>query len=249
MSAKWTERCLWLSACFFLATVLYNVGRSVDPAADGGNSALQAGYVHDFGTVYLMETREHVFRVQNVWGSPLVIDRVISGCGCTAIGTDLEGRKVEIGETFEVPVRWIAHNASGTFSSNVLVTFQDAARSPLRLKVRVTVVPQIVYSPERFVIEATSANDTRSQSLTVTCVAGTQRFELASVTTNSEILSATFDPARHSESGEVVEWTVTVTTVPPLPEGRRSCNVFLQSADPALAPLGIPAEVTLDPVE
>jgi len=105
---KWSRVCLWFSALFFIATVLYSAGQFVYLNYGTPEAAPTVVLVHDFGTVSSGEKAQHVFQVTNAWSSPLVIDRISHECGCTTLGAELEGRSIGVGETIEVPVRWTA---------------------------------------------------------------------------------------------------------------------------------------------
>jgi hypothetical protein len=246
--SKWSKRCFWLAALFFVATVLYNAGHIVYSNL-GGWFAANSGPVHDFGILFAGETREHVFRLENVWSSPVTIAGISSPCGCTTVATELKGKTVDVGEVIEVPVRWTTAYSEGDFTKKVAINFVDSARGPLWLTMRGQVKPRFICSPNKISIEADSKNDLRSQTLTIKQVSGAPPFELVKVTTNTEFLSATFDAAEKSVAGNVVAWRVTVTTVPPLREGRVEGNVFLQASDPTLKLVPLSAVVSVQPGE
>ncbi len=173
MPTTWSQRCLWLSALFFLVTVIYNARHFA-----GIGSAADADAVHDFGTLFSGETRGHVFRVKNAWNGPLVVDGVVTECGCTVVEAELKGKTVDVGSVIEVPVRWTAAYKEGDLTKRVLVYFTDSERPPLRLTMKARVKLRFVCSPERIAIEAVSTNDAQSQTFTVTQVPGAPPFDL-----------------------------------------------------------------------
>jgi hypothetical protein len=52
------------------------------------------------------------------------------------VAAELEGTKVDIGEVFEVPVRWTVAYSEGETTKKLAINFADSVRCPLWLTLR-----------------------------------------------------------------------------------------------------------------
>lgn len=75
---------------------------------------------HDFGDSVVSDNPvNYDFVFHNTGATPLVIQKAITGCGCTEISYDKE--PIEPGEEGEIHVTYLADNGSGRFSHFVAV--------------------------------------------------------------------------------------------------------------------------------
>jgi hypothetical protein len=86
----------------------------------------------DFGSFPKDEKQERSFVLTNTGKSLLVVQDIITSCGCTKVEYPKEPAR--LGETLEVKVTYEAEEA-GYFSKKITV-YCNVENSPLRLKVR-----------------------------------------------------------------------------------------------------------------
>jgi hypothetical protein len=232
-----------------LATVSYNAAQSLYLSYTEGESAFFAGPVYDFGTAYSGETKVHVFQVKNVWQSPRTIERVAAECGCAVFGTDIQGTTIDVGESIDVPVRWVVPNRLGRVKTKMMLVFSEGVPTRMSLVIGAQVRQRLAFSRDRVFIEA-ETNDARSQTFTVERLASAPPFELVRVSTDTEFLAATLEDNHELESTDAeASWRVTVSTVPPLPKERIDGHVFFHGSRPDMPPVSLPAVVFIRPVE
>jgi hypothetical protein len=92
----------------------------------------------DFGRLRPNKAAEKEFLVRNHGRSELVIQSVVSSCGCTGVITD--AMKVKPGGSTTLRVTFTAPETPGRLSKSVLVQSNDPARPSLELKIEATVV-------------------------------------------------------------------------------------------------------------
>jgi hypothetical protein len=247
MASNISGRWFWGAASLMLATVLINAGytlylryRPVAPTA-------VVGPVHDFGAVFFGETKEHVFHVDNHWGSARTIARVASECGCAVPGAELQGKTVDAGEAFDIPVRWTLPNRLGPAKTSLMIFFTEGVPARMSLVMKARVRQRLALSPDRIDIE-TSGADVRSETVTVAPLPNAPRFELARVSTDSQYILATLaTTGEQTSNAGKGPWRVTVSTVPPLPSGRIEGHIFFHGSDPQMTPVTLHAVVQVRP--
>ncbi len=87
--------------------------------------------VKDFGTVRVKSKNKAVFELRNTGDCPLVINRVLTSCGCTV--AEWEKSPVLVGKTTEIKVEMQPETA-GYFRKTIEV-FCNVGESPLQLQV------------------------------------------------------------------------------------------------------------------
>lgn len=237
---------VWCALTFFVATLVFRFSQfSYQHLLS--RAASDRVLVHDFGTAYSGQTRQHVFRVANRWDKPVVVRHVVAECGCTTLDNDLVGKTIAVGQELAVPVKLLVPFTEGEFRKRAFVHFSEDDPRPLLLEMRARIRQIVSYSAPRVEITARSTSDVRSQTFTVAHVLGAPPFKLARVSTSTPTLRAEFEALTDSEAMEADTWRVKVTTVPPLAEVRTGGNVFLHAIDPEAQPLVVRAVVAVEP--
>ncbi len=86
---------------------------------------------HNFGTFSEKTPVKAVFKFKNTGDKPLVIQQVVTSCGCTV--ADYTKTKVEPGKEGEVSVTYDGKGkAKGSFRKNIIVR-TNASNNPVRL--------------------------------------------------------------------------------------------------------------------
>lgn len=86
---------------------------------------------HNFGTFSEKTPVKAVFKFKNTGNEPLVIQQVVTSCGCTV--ADYTKTKVDPGKEGEVSVTYNgAGKSKGTFRKNIIVR-SNASNNPVRL--------------------------------------------------------------------------------------------------------------------
>jgi hypothetical protein len=92
----------------------------------------------DFGRVRATKAAEKEFLVRNHGRAELVIQSVVSSCGCTGVIT--EAMTVKPGGSTTLRVTFTAPDTPGRLSKSVVIQSNDPARPSLDLKIEATVV-------------------------------------------------------------------------------------------------------------
>lgn len=113
--------------------LLSGCGETVPPAVRLGADSTS----HDFGTLWLGETAEHVFRLKNTGSQPLAIGDVRSSCGCALLF--LSDRELEPQETAELELRLHADKGPGLLEKSATLFAAGSREVLLTLQFRVQV--------------------------------------------------------------------------------------------------------------
>ena len=87
---------------------------------------------YDFGTFSMSERQECVFRITNTGSSLLMVQDVVTSCGCTKV--EYDKRPVPPGQTMDLKVKYEAEE-SGRFTK-VVTVYSNAETSPVRLRIK-----------------------------------------------------------------------------------------------------------------
>jgi len=109
-----------------------------DAASDGPQIAFEETE-HDFGDITQGETVEHVFAYKNTGNAPLVLNNVLTTCGCTA--PQWPKTPIAPGEESQIKVRF---NSAGKMGrQNKVITVQSNVEGgATRLKIITMVLPK-----------------------------------------------------------------------------------------------------------
>ncbi len=100
---------------------------------------------YNFGTVPQMGEYESVFKVRNSGTADLIIERVLSTCGCTA--TLLSDEIIEPGGEGEIKVTFKSGMYSRSIRKTITVQSNDPEEPRKKLYVKATVVPRLILKP------------------------------------------------------------------------------------------------------
>ena len=87
---------------------------------------------YDFGTFSMSERQECIFRITNSGSSLLMVQDVVTSCGCTKV--EYDKHPVPPGQTMDLKVKYEAEE-SGRFTK-VVTVYSNAETSPVRLRIK-----------------------------------------------------------------------------------------------------------------
>ena len=87
---------------------------------------------YDFGTFSMSERQECIFRITNTGSSLLMVQDVVTSCGCTKV--EYDKCPVPPGQTIDLKVIYEAEE-SGRFTK-VMIVYSNAETSPVRLRIK-----------------------------------------------------------------------------------------------------------------
>ena len=87
---------------------------------------------YDFGTFPMSERQECIFRITNTGSSLLMVQDVVTSCGCTKV--EYDKRPVPPGQSMDLKVIYEAEE-SGRFTK-VVTVYSNAETSPVRLRIK-----------------------------------------------------------------------------------------------------------------
>lgn len=94
----------------------------------------------DFGKAQQEKTLEKEFRIRNLGGADLVIEDVVTTCGCTV--ADGYSKVVKPGASTPLRVKLETRNSFGKLARSVLVKSNDPSGRPVEIKVEAQVERQ-----------------------------------------------------------------------------------------------------------
>lgn len=90
-----------------------------------------AAPIHDFGAISNTEKVQHEFHIQNQGESPLLIEKLKPGCGCTV--ANISAKTVEPGETATIRAQLDLRRKEGKQEKTIEVFSNDPARASMNL--------------------------------------------------------------------------------------------------------------------
>ena len=123
-------------------------------SASAGNAphATCAANAYDFGTVASTQTVTHAFTLNNEGNAPLVIGRVVSGCGCTTAG--INSNAVPPGSNCIVTVTMTMQGRDGPQHKALYIASNDPLQPLFQLRLTGTIVASSSWTniPAAFVL-------------------------------------------------------------------------------------------------
>lgn len=126
--------------------------------------------IGDLGTIGQDKPEKYIFILKNDGGEPLIIDRVITPCSCTA--TVLSEEKLLPGKTTELEVTFNPRGFSGEVTHSVYIYSNDENNSRKRVAIKAFVEhqpsPKIVLSNNRWNLGLLSDGDKSTHLVNIT---------------------------------------------------------------------------------
>ena len=191
----------------------------------------------DFGTVANHQDVEHVFRLRNEGGAPVLIQRVRACCGATAA---LSSKIIPPGEAVELTVRLSLAGRLGAQKKSVYVISDDPVESCFPIQLSGTATAALVAFPPRFDfgnVDAGAGGERMARILSVT--GGV--FHVTNLSATVSWAAPRWEPDPSGTSGKL--W---VAIKPPLPEGALAGRVILLTDLPGYPRLDLPVAARQD---
>lgn len=154
----------------------------------------------DFGVVYQGEKVGHAFEFVNAGQDPLVIDRVRSSCGCTAVL--VSEKNLAPGETGHIQANFDSSRFRGDVSKTIYLYSNDPVKPVLQLTIKGNVRERVAVEPAQVNFGAVSAKKTLT-SRVVLRNQGEQSVTLGKPSTTAKELKAEISKHVLAEGEEV----------------------------------------------
>jgi len=232
---NWSRWLVWLSAALVVVVVSRNVWEAYQQRQR--MRAVRCDEpVFDFGPAFIGDTIDHTFHVTNVSRMPLQIEKVRASCGCTTVATKLEGTSIGPDESFHVPVRLsLTGSEEGEFERPVMIRFAGEPRLEVTLELKGMVEKRWWWSAETVTFEAIQKDEVASRTIELSGRSDASSQETPRVVPPSTGLLRVDSQDVTTLAGDLSR-QVTVTTVPPLPPGRRDFYLYAYT-DGSAAPI------------
>lgn len=187
---------------------------------------------YHFGDVQTGDVIEHVFTLNNQGDAPLHITDTRSSCGCTV--AQLSSTSIEPGAQATLMARFNLAGRSGTQQSVITLTTDDPEQPTYQLSMKGQVSQPLTIRPNRIFYGQINSDTASDRVVEITYTEGNE-LEILSVEPTSEHLAVTFQnnvaERRH---------TVTIRSVPPLPQGLLQETVRLKTSNPKWPTIELP---------
>lgn len=132
---------------WWLPVLIASTHAAVPAVALAAPVASVAAPSYHFGTIREGETVKHTFQIANQGNEPLIIGRVLSGCGCIAVAVKTES--ILPGESAPIDVSFASDGFSGPVAVNIRVIVNDPERAYTDLSLWGEVRPHFTVVPKR----------------------------------------------------------------------------------------------------
>lgn len=131
----------WLPALMASTPVAVPSGALAAPLAS------VAAPSYHFGTIREGERVKHTFQISNQGNEPLIISRVLPGCGCIAVA--VKTGPILPGESTPIDISFASDGFSGSVASNIRIIVNDPEKAYADLTLRGEVRPYFSAVPSR----------------------------------------------------------------------------------------------------
>jgi hypothetical protein len=235
-SIRTIRRCGWAGALAGLVAVWASQAAQLPTSGlgplEGGPRIAVAETVHDFGKVPPGETRQHEFVYRNTGSVPLEVTHVRTSCGCTTAG-DWD-RRVDPGSEGRVKVNFSTGGYSGVLQRSVTLVTNDPQQPQLVLQVKAQIWAPIEVNPKTVMFQYDSEateGETRVVRLTNNL---DEPLLFASVRSEHPGFKASLETVKAGQ-----EFSLQISTVPPVGTGTITAAVVLEPADTNVAPVRV----------
>ncbi len=199
-----------------------------------------ANPTHDFGQITPGQTLRYEFRISNTGTAPLEISEVRPSCGCTT--ADQWPHRLTPGASGTIPVEIDTSDFSGDVTRTLSIVSNDPRQQEVVLTLKTTAWLPIQVTPRIIILPAVGdPNQIVSRTAKLTN-------ETSEPLALSDVQSD--DPRFKPELRELIPgktFELTVTTVPPLPEGTHLAQIRLKTSNAKLPELSVEAVATILP--
>jgi uncharacterized protein DUF1573 len=206
---------------------------AADQAATGPKIQFETP-VYDFGKVKSGDPVKYTFIFTNAGDELLILTNVQPSCGCTTAGE--WSHQVEPGKTGTIPVQFNSANYNGQVLKTVTVTSNDKTQPSLGLQLKGTVWKPIEVNPQfaALNVPAESLEPARAEVKIVNNME--EPLDVWAPEVNSKAFTAEL---KTNTLGK--EYSVTISTVPPLEAGNVQATVTLKSTSTNMQVINITA--------
>jgi len=230
---------LFLAFGLFAQTASTNATASTNTPALSGKIEF-AQPIYDFGKVKSGSVVNHTFIFTNTGSGTLNVTQVQPSCGCTAASEWT--RKVEPGETGKIPVQFNSYSYSGQVLKTITVV-SSASPRPTVLQLKGELWKPIDVNPQFAVINILP--DVEGGSTTVRIINNTQeQLVFSEPEVSNKAFLASIEPSTNNPGKE---YTLTIRTVPPLPQGNVQAQVTAKTGSTNLPVLTVTAWANVQP--
>lgn len=199
--------------------------------------------VYDFGKHDSFSKVEHTFRLRNAADSPVIIERVLTTCGCTA--AKLDQKTLAPGESVPLDAEASLRGRKGPFEKHVYVVAKGDTQNKLRLTIKGEVVERVRVVPPTVNLTHAAMDTPTESTVTIESLEEAAKFKVANISTDSEYLEvnvvASEDEMKHE---------LRVRTKPPLPMGSHPATLHVVTDNREFPRFDIPVGLrVLDKVE
>ena len=163
------------------------------------------------------------FEIENSGRTPVTVTKLSTSCGCTTVAAEIEGQQILPGKSLSIPVSWTPSSQTGHQTKNVTVEFAEWKDWKLSLRVEGEVRSMWTVSPAQISLGTLTPDATGEQIAEITFAAGAPVQAAQRVQCSHKHLRATLEPAGANQQ------RVRVQTLPPLPSGRLSTNLYVHT--------------------
>ena len=198
---------------------------STTPVSPQGSRISVSPQEYDFGVIVEGQKVDAVFKVKNIGGADLDLQRIVAGCGC--IVAELSKSIVTPGESVDVKVAFDSTGYSGTQRKGIRIFSGDRNAPFVTAFLKGEVKPEVSVAPARVVFDQLQPDDQgrRSQEVELTLSqAKSGALEFGSIVSSSPKITA----EALSQTGQVLRIRVAVGQVPAIGEYRERIVVGLK---------------------
>ena len=195
---------------------------------------------HDFGQITPGKMLDYVVQLSNTGSAPLDISDVRPSCGCTT--ADHWPHRLAAGEAGTIPVQIDTSEFAGEVVRTLTIVSNDPAQPESTVTFKITAWLPIRVTPRIIILPATAdPHQVVSRSAQLTNETTTP-VTLSDVQSDNPLFKAS---VREVTPGKAFE--LTVTTVPPLPEGTQIGKIQLKTSNAKMPELTVEAVATILP--
>lgn len=223
MSARGSQILLAVSALLLLGSLVMPWAAPV-LSIPPGTQVRCAEPVWQAGNVFSGQAVECQFVIQNTGRTAVTIQKLSTSCGCTTVAEEVEGRRIEAGQSLSLPVTWTVSAQPGKQTKSVSVAFAEWDKWSLPLRIEGEVLAGHTLTPQQLTFGTIAPNGEVERSAQLTFTEGAPVQSAERVQCSHKQLQVTLESSEPAPGQRIV-----VQTIPPLTPGRLTANIYLHS--------------------